>query len=310
MNRRESLLDKPRKQVFEDTFLGRGWIPLMGEELQQKALSLVDLPSEEILDRLLDWSGTSVRRSDAPLIDPAKHTKALGYVNFRRADLIQLMEDVRSVSTGRSAALSFYEASAGQTQANTLVAYKAADQLPNLATLRKIAPATTALVIIRDGRDAAISAGHFEALMREKEAPWQVARTSISRRLLGWAVRAAKLAQHAQAGEVLVIRYEDLRTNFPGICRTLFRKLAIDASARVIETIEQQTEFNRVNTQLPNGEEAPHITRRGLVGEWREEFTVNQARRMWSLAAPQLRDFGYGEHGEIGPSSLVLAPEP
>ncbi|MEM6300628.1 MAG: sulfotransferase domain-containing protein, partial [Pseudomonadota bacterium] len=276
---------------------------------QRRALTLADLPSEEILDQLLEWSATSVRRSDAPLINATEHTKALGYVNFRRADLIRLMEEIRNIKAVESAPSRFYQASAKQVQEGTLVAYKAADQLPNLAKLRAIAPATTALIIIRDGRDAAVSAGHYEALMREQEAPWQVARTSMSRRLLGWAVRAAKLAQHAQAGDVLIIRYEDFKANFPGICRALFNKLGLDASIEVIEKIEQQTDFKRVNSQLPPNEESPHVTRRGIVGEWQEALTPNQARRMWSLAAAQLRVFGYGKKGDILPSSLVLQPE-
>ena len=306
MQRQETLRPKEGGSVFRDCFLGRGWIPLGGAARQREAAALSKAPTEHILDRLLALDGTRVRRSHGPLINPRAHTKTLGYLNCRRQDLLDLMDSVRSASDVAGVAPLFYRFLIEQTEPGSTVAFKAADQVPNLSKLHSLMPHTRTLAIVRDGRDAAVSARHYEKLMREQEAPWQVHRTASWRRLLGWSMRALKLAEHARRGEITVIRYEDLHTDFPGVCRALFEQLELPNDDTTLAAVREATDIRRLQTAEANGESLPHNVRRGVVGEWKSVLSPAQARRSWAIAGDALRAFGYSEEGNLGPSPLAL----
>ncbi|MEM8493395.1 MAG: sulfotransferase [Pseudomonadota bacterium] len=306
IQRQEALVGKSRDQVFRDMFLGRGWIPVMGADLQQQAAILKDSTPESALEQILNLSKTRLRRSDAPLINPAEHSNTLGHVNFRHDDLLDLMHAVRNAKTHRQTVKLFYAALSQQVKAPAVIACKAADQLQNLRVLKDLMPESKQIAIIRDGRDAAVSAFHFEDQMRKVEAPWRVANSSLHRRLIGWAARAAKLAEHARRDEIIVVRYEDLSSDFEGICRVLFAQLGLDNDERLISSIKARTSFEAVAQSKEQGREPVHLVRKGMVGEWREAFTARETRLAMRLAGTELDAFGYGSDGTLKDSDFVL----
>ncbi|MEM6484659.1 MAG: sulfotransferase [Pseudomonadota bacterium] len=309
MRRQEAIVEKPQDLIFRDMFLGRGWIPVMGAELQQRAARLKDTTAESALEQVLKLSETRLRRSDAPLIDPSEHAATLGHVNFRHNDLVNLMTAVRSGQAPGQTVKLFYSALSEQVKAPAVVACKAADQLQNLRVLKDLIPESKQVAIIRDGRDAAVSAFHFESQMRKVEAPWRVRNSSFNRRLLGWAARAAKLAEHAKQGELVVVRYEDLMLDFEGICRALFAQLKLDNDDRLIASIKANTSFEAVAQSKEQGRGEPvHLVRKGMVGEWRKTFTSREARSAMRLAGAELDVFGYGSDGALKDSDYVLKP--
>ena len=72
---------------------------------------------------------------------------------------------------------------------NTIV-LKAADQLPVFAHLNTVFPDDPKVIVIRDGRDAAISALHYRKLMRERGAPWAGPEKDIASLFQDWCKRA------------------------------------------------------------------------------------------------------------------------
>jgi len=218
------------------------------------------------------------------------------------------METVRSCAHSADSPSIFYQSLAATVKPGATIAVKAADQLQNLSYLKQFAPSTCALAIVRDGRDATISAGHYEALMREQQAPWQVPSTAGWRRLLGWSVRAAKLAEHARRGDVLVVRYEDLIEDFEGVFRRLFRVLELDTDHQLLASIKRTTDFETLKSNDGKGSTPPHNIRQGTVGEWKNVLTRSQAQRSWAIAGVSLQAFGYTKTGDLKESSLVLKP--
>ena len=187
--------------------------------------------------------------------------------------------------------------------------HKAADQLMQLSTLRSAVPGGRFVAVIRDGRDAAVSARHFEALMRRRGAPFRVARAGALRRLLGWAVRAAKLAAHVRRGDVLALRYEDLQADFHGTCRALFSRLGLDSGDALLEELRDYTAFHRLAGGRKAGLAAPEVLRKGVVGDWRTGLDPFTRAAAWRLAGRELEQFGYSRNGELRASSLVLGSE-
>jgi hypothetical protein len=306
MQRREASTARVPHAVFREMFAGRGLIPVMGADKQSRAASLPLEDLAPLLDQLLELGGFKVRRSDGPLINPNRHSNTLGVMNFRRADLLALMEAVRDCGDAQQAPKLFFASLCSQVQPGARIACKAADQVMQFAALKRASPGSRAIAIIRDGRDAAVSARHFESLMRKREAPWATARASYSRRLLGWSLRAAKLAEHARRGDVLVLRYEDLRSNFVATCSALLEKLELDSSPEIVDHIHKVTDFSAVADGRQPGESAEHIVRKGSVGEWKDDLSPGAAPIAWKLVGKELQAFGYRPDGAIEASPLVL----
>ncbi|WOJ95149.1 sulfotransferase [Congregibacter variabilis] len=307
MRRREHSSLRPAQDVFREMFLARGWIPIMGSDKQRQADEFDTEDLDALLEQLLALGDYRLRPSTAPLIDPTRHTDKLGVQSFRRNDLLTLMQAVRDCSHTEKIPTLFFEALRSQATTGSRVATKAADQLMQLAALKHASPGSQTIAIVRDGRDAAISAQHFERLMRKQEAPWQTQNASYLRRLLGWSMRAAKLAEHAARGELTVLRYEDLHTDFNQLCRALFIKLGLDVTPEIIECVKDATDFSTVTEGRTPGESADHEIRKGSFGEWKDALSSSQAALAWKLAGDSLSAFGYTRRGAIEASPLVLS---
>jgi hypothetical protein len=305
--RLERLLPRPPEAVFRETFLGRGWLPVMGAQAQAAAARLADQDPGTLLEEVLAITGITLRRDDTPALDPARVNAPIGARAFRRGDLLALMEAVRDADPSSVPAL-FYRALDRQVAPGTYRLCKAADQLMTLQALRTGDPGARLVAIIRDGRDAAVSAGHFEQLMRQQQAPWRVAHSSVLKSVMSWSLRAAKVSAHVGRGELLVLRYEDLRGDFTGTMTALLHALGLSADKLTVSAMDQASSFQRASGGRIPGESAAHIVRRGMVGEWREALTRFEAAAAWQLAQRELRAFGYGKNGELYDSPLVLAP--
>ncbi len=302
----ETFQTRSPEEVFRDTFLGRGWIPVMGHQLQEKAgkLDLTDL--EALLDALLTMTDGRLRPDTAPELGGTDLTQPLGYQSIRRRDLLGLMAKVRDQIEVRETPGQFYQSLAAQVDGDTRIATKAADQIMQFRELKQISPHSRCIAIVRDARDAAISARHFESLMRSRQAPWQVRGGSALRKILAWAVRANKVIAHAQRGELVVLRYEDLKTNFAETLEALLETLELEASPSILRSIREATDFTRMSGGRAPGSDAAHEVRRGMVGEWRDAMPSTVASVAWQLAGRELSSFGYEHDGTIRPSPLVL----
>ena len=308
MQRMESSRPRSPEQRFQDMFLGRGWLPLMGDRAQQQAAALPTHDVDTLIDELLRLGDLGLRGDAAPPLAPDALNRTLGVQSIRRKDLKALMERVHDGAGGDAAVRAFFSMLRAQVAQETTLVTKAADQVMQLELLRRLSPGSTCLAIVRDGRDAAISAQHYEALMRKRNAPWRVGNRGDRRRALAWSLRAAKLAGHAQRGEVTVLRYEDLRGDFAGTCRLLLQHLKLDCRDEVVEAIHRATDFRVASGGRAPGQSAEHIVRRGQVQEWREALGDREASRAWRWMGAELSAFGYGREGQLTPSDLVLSP--
>jgi hypothetical protein len=306
VTRREALLPRSADEVFREMFLGRGWLPVMGSQRQAAAARLDSQDLAAMLDELLALADMRLRPADAPLLDPAEESGVIGVQRFRRPDLLELMEAVRDSRDCASAPRLFYDSLRRQVAPGTRIACKAADQVMRLGRLRAASPGARCVAIVRDARDAAISARHYERLMRQREAPWRVGTTSSLRRLLGWSVRAAKLAAHQRRGELLIVRYEDLQADFEGSCQALLDALDLSCDPAIIARIRSATEFSTMAGKSPPAPGGERVVRRGLVGEWREAMSSSEARLAWRLIGRELEAFGYTPEGVLRSSPLVL----
>ncbi|HJS31460.1 MAG TPA: sulfotransferase domain-containing protein, partial [Alphaproteobacteria bacterium] len=141
------------------------------------------------------------------------------------------------------------------------------------------------IVIVRDGRDVALSATHFRRLKSLEFLPYEgLLRT--------WVQGATAVAAAAESGKIGVIRYEDLSRDFVATFGRLLEWLGADAEPSLIRGIEAAVAFETM-TGRPRGQAAAANARKGAAHEWIDELSILAKRRAWSIAGPVLEQFGY-----------------
>ncbi len=214
-----------------------------------------------------------------------------------------LVERLREADSPRAAFAAFMAVAAGQGSGRVVM--KAADQIAVFAQLQGLAPRAAKIAIVRDGRDAAISAQHFKQLMREEDAPWLRGDADYWRLLQGWRMRARWVREHAQRGEIYLLRYEDLTLDFDGTFAALLRWLGLDATADVVQRAREATDFEAL-TGRKRGEAAKAVQRSGAIREWLAVLGAAEQARAWEIAGAELAAFGYRRDGEFEPLSPAL----
>ena len=223
------------------------------------------------------------------------------FMHLSTAAASALYRQIKAATTPEQAMDAFLEAVCTDPCDESHVVLKAADQISKFQILQAWQPEAKKIVITRDGRDASISARHFEELMREQR-PWQGSPfgTDYWNFLRMWADRADKTIVAAGGGQVYVLRYEDLTNDFAGTVRPLLRWLGLAESESLIDTIQAQTSFEAI-TGRARGTEAKSVIRKGAVGEWRDVLSADEQARAWRVAGEQLSALGYTLEGTLRP---------
>ena len=71
--------------------------------------------------------------------------------------------------------------------------------------------------------------------------------------------------------------------------------LGVDSCADTIASVKAITDFEKVSGGRQKGEEAKSVVRKGIVGDWKNELTQQQADLAWRVARRQLLALGYCE---------------
>jgi hypothetical protein len=214
----------------------------------------------------------------------------------RAAALFERIRSARSVDEALEAMVEVNAAFGGTSR----LVFKGADQVAVFDGLQAWRPAARKIVIVRDGRDAAISAMHFRALMKAQAAPWYRGDVSVKEVVCSWADRAQTAIDLARAGHVHLLRYEDLTLDFGATLRRLLAWLDLESGGATVEAIEHAASFEAL-TGRRRGEEARHILRKGAIREWVDALDDGAKDGAWRASGPQLAALGYTRQGEIEP---------
>ena len=184
---------------------------------------------------------------------------------------------------------------------------KAADQISRLATLNAWQPTAKKILIIRDGRDAAISATHFRERMRATKPTRGSPRVADYWKLLhNWANQADKAIAAAGRHQIYLLRYEDLSENFVATMQPLLQWLGLAESKPLLGSIDARTSFEAL-TGRARGTEAKAVMRKGTVGEWHEALMPDEQERAWRMAGDQLRLRLHARWHSTGASRFIQA---
>jgi hypothetical protein len=174
---------------------------------------------------------------------------------------------------------------------------KSADQINHLGHLKNIMPNSPRILIIRDGRDMAISATKFEQYVREKTHfgdIWGVVEQGFWKRLEQWVSVVHSVDEYKKQGDLYVLRYEDLSIDFLNTFSKLLDWIGLDSSKGIVEEIKRESSFEKMSGGRSKGDEDMSSNiRKGISGEWRSFLSKPDKEKAWEIAGKELAMFGY-----------------
>lgn len=175
--------------------------------------------------------------------------------------------------------------------------FKSADQINHIKHLQEVMPISPKVLIIRDGRDMAISATKFEDYVRRNTHftdIWQFVETDFWERLRQWKSLASSIHTYKQNGEIYILRYEDLISNFETTITNLLNYLGMCSTIEIVEHMRAETTFEKMSGGRARGQEDINSNiRNGMVGEWKLVLDDTEKKKAWELAGEELSLFGY-----------------
>lgn len=234
---------------------------------------------------------------------PSDLSKPQTFFDLDRNVAAAFLESVRNASSTKELAEQFSRTLHSYSPEAKYSLMKAADQLAVFDRLKVLMPETKHVLIMRDGRDASISAFHYRQLMASQDAPWRDSSQERDTKelLKGWVSRARMARKLLNAGEeIYVLRYEDLTHDFHKELGELLKWIGIETSSEQIQQIKEATDFKNV-TGRDRGTEAKSVVRKGEIGEWKGVFSDEEKEEIWSTAGDALTYFGYSKDGEVQP---------
>lgn len=175
---------------------------------------------------------------------------------------------------------------------------KSADQINHIKHIQNVMPGSPKVLIIRDGRDMAISATKFEEHYVKKRTHfadlWKLVETDFWERLGQWKAVARTIHSYKENNEIYVLRYEDLINDFESTITSLLNYLGLDSGVRIVEHMRTETSFEIMSGGRSRGDEdLDSNIRNGVVGEWKQVLDDMEKQKAWNLAGEELRLWGY-----------------
>ncbi len=161
------------------------------------------------------------------------------------------------------------------------------DLFPYAAVMKKFYfPDCRSVLIVRDPRDVLISSKYFFG-----RAQLAFDADYLTRFINGW----ARCNLHwLDAQPTLVVRFEDLKTDFEATLRALLSAINIKATAAEFDAVcARHALIDAVQ------HENPAFYRKGVVGDWKNELSADEASLIWEVGGDAMHAFGYCEDGSV-----------
>lgn len=219
----------------------------------------------------------------------------INYWNLDKHSAKQIVEEAICKQNPKDAIRNFCQIH--QNFSGKFLILKSADQINHLRHLKNVMPNSLRILIVRDGRDMAISAAKFERYIVEKthlSDIWGLVEQGFWTRLEQWAQVVRSINEYKKQEDLYLLSYEDLSNNFVVTLSKLLDWIGLNSSMEIVEQIKNETSFEKMSGGRSKGDEdVSSSMRRGISGEWRRMLSDEDKEKAWRIAGSELAMLGY-----------------
>lgn len=197
-----------------------------------------------------------------------------------------------------ASAIGLQMAEYGKGNSIRVIGEKTPDNIHALPALRELFPDAKFIHIIRDGRDAAVSAWFHNFRVAPDLARKKLGTlprfAAKSARAWVKAVKAGRAFGKQHPRQYLEVRYEDLHRDTAGSVLRALEFLGVDASEHAVTRCLDAGSFETfAGGRKPGEENRESLFRKGGVGDWRNHFDSRATEVFERHAGDLLRQLGY-----------------
>ena len=191
--------------------------------------------------------------------------------------------------------------------------------------ITRLFPESRIIHLVRDGRDV-LTSGTFDWLLKDEEESdrhkfyfdpvpgMRLERFFDAKVIKKWAANWCETIDVFDDFEPAVrITYEEMKEDMPETLRRLFDALGVESTHEIAEQCTEASTFERMSGRPPGQEEPTAKARKGIVGDWKNYFTLADGELFDALAGEQMAKMGYESNSDWVkplPMKLSMVREP
>lgn len=179
-----------------------------------------------------------------------------------------------------------------------------------LSEIRRMFPEAKIIHLVRDGRDV-LTSGTFDWLLKDAEGTdryefyfnpipgMRLERFFDAKVIKKWAADWCETIDlFADTDPDARITYEEMKDDMPAALTRLFESLGVDVAPEIGQKCAAASTFQKMSGRPPGLEDPTAKARKGIVGDWKNYFTLADGELFDALAGEQLQSMGYESDGD------------
>ena len=194
-----------------------------------------------------------------------------------------------------------------------------------LSEIKRLFPESKVIHLVRDGRDV-LTSGTFDWLLKDAEGTarhefyfnpipgMRLERFFDAKVIKKWAANWSETIDIFDEVEPDIrVTYEEMKEDMPEAMKRIFDVLNIESSTEIALACEEGSTFERMSGRPPGQEEPTAKARKGIVGDWKNYFTLVDGELFDALVGEQMAKMGYETNSDWVkelPLKLKMVREP
>ncbi len=191
--------------------------------------------------------------------------------------------------------------------------------------IHRLFPESKIIHLVRDGRDV-LTSGTFDWLLKDAEGTdrhefffnpipgMKLERFFDAKVIKRWAADWGETVDLFDDEEPAArITYEEMKEDMAEAVKKVFVALDVESTNEIATQCEESSTFERMSGRPPGQEDPTAKARKGIVGDWKNYFTLADGELFDALAGEQMQKMGYEEDSKWVkslPQKLAMVREP
>jgi len=191
--------------------------------------------------------------------------------------------------------------------------------------IHRLFPESKIIHLVRDGRDV-LTSGTFDWLLKDADGTdrhefffnpipgMKLDRFFDAKVIKKWAENWTETIDlFGDEKPAARITYEEMKEDMPEALKKIFEVLGVESTNEIAEQCTEASTFERMSGRPPGQEDPTAKARKGIVGDWRNYFTLADGELFDALAGEQMQKMGYEPNSDWVkqlPLKLAMVREP